>query len=432
MKRKKTILNFSGTAAKIAAKTAAKTAGILAAGVVTAAICGCSPDKVDYNKDLVTDEIVEENVTAEKLTGNTQALGLTGETAWNEVLTVENGVDRPVEITIAAAVVLPELEELPVVEVEILKQQPDYCEKLAAGLFGTYGTTGGEDPEQPVYTGQRDGADYLLWLSDPYEENIGEPISQSIHFCPKNAASVCPEAVGKADSYREHPSLTEEKYERLAGNACSLSVEEAEQLARDFLQELDLEYPVLSTTKPLLWGTAETAGTVEDWPACGYVFTFDYGMDGVSFTGTGSYSNATLGEQNEGQESLYSMDARAVLSVTDRGVIEMHAYNPVKTIDHSAAVELLPFETVQNIIREELLQHYENFRFTCLVPGKLQFTHMELIYFRMRDKEKAGHYSYVPAWRLSELYQTGEQEVSNNPVLINAIDGSVIDLYSEL
>lgn len=59
---------------------------------------------------------------------------------------------------------------------------------------------------------------------------------------------------------------------------------------------------------------------------------------------------------------------------------------------------------------------------------------MQLIYFRIRDEENPGVYSYVPAWRLASVSRLEiEPPVQiNAAVLINAIDGSEIDLFNEM
>jgi len=59
---------------------------------------------------------------------------------------------------------------------------------------------------------------------------------------------------------------------------------------------------------------------------------------------------------------------------------------------------------------------------------------LELIYLRMRDKEHEGYFSYVPVWRMADVWFRGGDgyaDVYTNPILINAIDGSVIDFYDE-
>ena len=59
---------------------------------------------------------------------------------------------------------------------------------------------------------------------------------------------------------------------------------------------------------------------------------------------------------------------------------------------------------------------------------------IELTYFRVQDKEKEGYYSYIPVWRICRQAKLGNEimeETVYNPVLINAIDGTIINLREE-
>ncbi len=113
----------------------------------------------------------------------------------------------------------------------------------------------------------------------------------------------------------------------------------------------------------------------------------------------------------------------------------MDAYNPIETTDMSAAVGLLPFQTIQDIMRDQLLNHIRKLRFYYYQNKKnVSFDEMALIYFRVRDKENQGTYSYVPAWRLGDRQSGSDSNMINveNPLLINALDGSWINLYEEM
>ena len=59
---------------------------------------------------------------------------------------------------------------------------------------------------------------------------------------------------------------------------------------------------------------------------------------------------------------------------------------------------------------------------------------MDLIYFRIRDEENPGAYSYVPAWRLASVQRDETEHFveCSEAVLVNAIDGSEIDLFHEM
>ncbi len=85
---------------------------------------------------------------------------------------------------------------------------------------------------------------------------------------------------------------------------------------------------------------------------------------------------------------------------------------------------------------EQLTNHLGIFRFSFLasIGSTVDLNEMELIYFRMRDRKNQGYYSYVPAWRLADVVRDVSGRITgiSNQVLINAIDGSVIDFYEEV
>ena len=57
------------------------------------------------------------------------------------------------------------------------------------------------------------------------------------------------------------------------------------------------------------------------------------------------------------------------------------------------------------------------------------YTDLELLYFRMENPDKVGEYLLVPAWRLEV---SGADYYRDNACVINAIDGSRIDILKEV
>lgn len=168
----------------------------------------------------------------------------------------------------------------------------------------------------------------------------------------------------------------------------------------------------------------------------GYIFYFDAGVDTVSFTqfGTQQTDRNFRKLKKESEEPQYFLKAQIEVYVNDKGVIGMRAYNPVETVSISEGVDLLSLDAVKGIIKDQVTNHYKDFRFKVGVSDSGKYVHfgrLELIYFRIRNKENAGNYSYIPVWRLSGGYDSDYPKYLENPVLINAIDGSVIDFYEE-
>lgn len=464
---------------------------LLCVGLVTSLamgfLTGCGNEKnVDYNIDGVKEEAQTENSNGKKSVSQ-----FANETSWNEVWTIEEGVEDPVQITIDAEVTIPDTEEMFVVEVKVPEFDVKFKEHTVKTLFqgndvyyndtehlpkqeleklyrenkewyenadtemareaarkhvqeyeelldnasDTY--TLADSYEVDEYIGEVNGITYELWVSDFYGETDWDINAQWFNFYAANTEEICPDEYEGYTNYMAHRYMTCDRYAGVGENECDISIEDGEKMARDLLQDLGLEYPVLAYAQPLIWGDSSlSAENIYDWPANGYVFTFEYGVDGVSFTGAGAgYDFMYMRNSKEDEVFQYSMTATAIVYVTDKGVINLHVYSPIETVDISESVELLPLNTIKEIMKEKITTEYEEFRFVYMMEAnELTFDHMELIYFRVRDTENSKQYSYVPAWRLTE--QVGDAVQNNlsirNPVVINAIDGTLIHVYDEM
>lgn len=460
---------------------------ILGIGLLT----GCQEEReVDYVIDDIREETqAEENST---ISGKTNVLQFADTAQWNEIWTMENEEGETVTVKTEADISIPESEYMSVVEVEVPEFNADYKERIARRIYGsetvyyhdfdhlpkkeleemyayyeewydsafdqevkdglkenmeeceaalenakdTYTQVERYDANQ--YVGKYNGNMFLLefHILNDVSMGMGKSYSQWINFYAMDNDTICPEAYDGYTSYMEHPYVNSEKYKDIAENECSLSEQEAEKMARQFLESLGMEYPVLAYSKPLLWGDDTlSSDNCYDCPANGYVFQYEYGLDNVSFPSYGDEweYDSRANYSGEDDEVQYSMCAQANIYVTEQGVIQMLVNNPVETTGVTERVELLPLDTIQEIMKEEIKTQYENDIVFIVTGNEVMFTNMELIYFRVSDKSNSGHYSYIPAWRLSG--QIGARELGNrsirNPVIINAIDGSVIHLYDE-
>lgn len=290
------------------------------------------------------------------------------------------------------------------------------------------------------YIGRYDGRLYNLSL----EELSGEKCRlKQIVFTPQSLQEVCPE------KYKDWENLacTSWVLGDHVENECRLSEEDARKEALLFIKNLGLDYPVFSYSRPLVWGNPEEILSLtsitesESWSVNGYVFSFDLGVDDISFVDFGTEDDYKhpwyYGSEwawlnvNIKEATQYSLNTRLEIYITDQGIVRMVANNPMEIIGVSEGVELLPLDTIKGILKEELEKNWKFFRIDFT---EISFDGMELIYFRVQDKENPGKYSYVPVWRLCNVIRDpiAHQIIVRNPVLINAIDGTVIDFYNEV
>ena len=267
----------------------------------------------------------------------------------------------------------------------------------------------------------------IAMISQPITDDtaLNEQETVTISLSPEDIYQVCPEEVsGLPDlCVFDADAAVDET------NECALTVEEADQLVKAALENMGFSNPVKSEIHALCW-----AGDMKDsedgdsgfqtYRTDGYSMQYVLGMDELSLTGFGA--EAQYSEYDK-SSLLYSMAAYAEVFVTDRGVITMHVHNPIEVTSMTEDVKLLPLEKIQKIICDELENDPEQFPFAG--QATVFFHSMELIYFRVRDDSREGYYSYIPAWRLCEKKQSGE--TYENVVVVNAIDGSIIDLAEE-
>lgn len=246
---------------------------------------------------------------------------------------------------------------------------------------------------------------------------------KEILFAVRDVYRFCPEEV------KEVENLNYKALERYSAveNQCKLSEEEAREQAERFINELKLEYSTYVYSEPLgWWNGKDTKRDEVDYVADGYVFIFDAGIDSVSFTRYGTQeTDQYFSDKKKGSEEIrYSMKARLEVYINDKGIIAMRAQNPIETIGVSEEVEMLPIKVIQEIVKEQIE----------LETSYFVRDRMELIYLRIRDKEHEGYFSYVPVWRLEDVWfhdGDGYAIAYANQLLINAIDGSVVNFYDE-
>lgn len=454
----------------------------LSATLTMGLLTGCGEEKnVDYT--------IEGTVQEEASQSNVGKSGLTqfeGEEKWEEAWTVETE-EAVTEIQVNAKIVVPKVEQMSVIEVEEPEFDEEYKEQVAKNLFDNeeiyYGhslvqyipkkdllelidtykelvaTTSGAEKEmwqetlkayeaaldtaketytkverytENEYTGMYEGLLYDLSFEESPEDYYNRRQRQIVWEA-KSLYEVCPEKFKKLKILECSPWMLGDLLE----NQCQMSEEEALKEAKAFVERLGLDYSVNSDIRPLAWGTVPENLSLsiekepENWGLNGYVISFDLGVDDISFVNFGieeDYTNFMYSDESE--ESQYSFHARLQVYITDRGVIRMIADNPMEITGVSEGVELLPLDTMKSIIKEAVNEQCDTFIYPYVDK---YFDGMELIYFRVRDKENSGKYSYVPAWRFASVTKnTVQNRISIlNPVLVNAIDGSVIDFYDE-
>lgn len=210
-----------------------------------------------------------------------------------------------------------------------------------------------------------------------------------------------------------------------ADNECPLSREDAREIADRFIGNSGLPDLVCSKEENLMWSgwnESDGEGAVDREHIYGYCFSYEFGVNGMSFMDFGD-EWCYLGSVWSLPDDYYSLGSHCLVEVTDDGVIGMTLYYPLVVKKVTENVELMPMETIQQIMKNEATEHTDLYDFNTYRYSNA----MDLIYFRVRDREDSDSYSYIPAWRLSQMGSS-----CFHPILVNAIDGSVIYVKDEL
>lgn len=225
-------------------------------------------------------------------------------------------------------------------------------------------------------------------------------------------------------------------------NRCEMSKKEAEAYAQRYLGMVGVPSAVCTDIGDLYWMGEERDDANHTFSQIyipdGYQIKFTVGIDDVSLESFGTEETYKEASSMSGLKfNAYSMKTEVIMQISDKGLLSMTVYNPIQICNITSNVELLSLDNIYEIIRAEMTQNARDYGTNSTLRNSKLFNELELIYFRVANKEKENHYSYIPVWRLGVISTgqnySGEQVKDiGKEVLVNAIDGSVIHLLDEL
>ena len=271
------------------------------------------------------------------------------------------------------------------------------------------------------FVGEREGIKYILQCDT--DEGTGQGIT--IDLSPANDDEVKPDRMKGKGGY---------SYQGEAGkeleNGCKMKKEDAEKLAREFLQKVGFTDLVKEEESALMWNVWNDPNAVREDPdesfAHGWEFHYAPGVDEVSFPSFGieaEYQTVAGDVTYKG----YPLNCNIQVDVTDKGVIHVTWFNPVEVVSVTSGVKLLPIDNIKNIIKEDIgvLAEYLSGKgfFIGMDEPIINFNRMDLIYYRVSDPKDKERFTYVPAWKL----RRNTNDMMPFSFVINAMDGSVVD-----
>lgn len=382
-------------------------------------LTGCQPTTVDYT---INDSEGTQSLEASGVSFLEQ---FSGASQWTETFSVAKTNGEVLQIQIDASITVPDIENMGVVEVKWMRLDAGYKEQMLqklcpdSELYTCRDINGEADLENydiPVtdyevnnYRGERDGFTYYISFSDNIRNEFVEEEHKStgISFH-SEYKELLPNLEGdffylpQGAIYDPKGPVEVESME----NKCELSREEAKERAEAFLDEIGITDYVYNASTPAVWTVYEIDAAdpeqLKPLPDVEAGYTFYYGQEWQNIVEDHSLFYANIN-----------------ITVTDAGVAQMQTKSLFEMVSLTENVELLPLETIQRIMRNEMIENPDiYFKY---VDNNVGCVHMELQYYRLKDEKREDYYSYIPVWELS-----GNGSRWSGCVRVNAIDGSII------
>lgn len=376
-----------------------KLRSILVAGLgIVVLLSGCDREKNPQTTELPTETKQETEALS------TDIAQYRDEKAWKEDVTITNANGDEVELLIRARVIVPEnVDEMSVIEVSVPELDTDYVREIISKTFGNAGVTyhTGMPVDEKLrgeeFNGNYQGEEWKLTVSSSLMEETKQG-SQYLSF------------------HRIKGSLNYNTIHKSnVVNESSLSQKEAVELAQNFIRQFGLEYQEVGKIDNIRW----TSDKKDLGNPNGYAINFH-----TVATDESEQNYSFLGYDRMKQ---YSMENIATVCIEDDKVIGMSISNPLKIESVVRGVNLLPLDTIKEIMLDELVNHTDE---CWKIEGNdrdgMIMNKLELIYFRMPDQKAKGRFTYIPAWRLSKT--ASAQDQVSHPIVVNAIDGSFINI----
>lgn len=428
--------------------------------IVIISLTGCSGKKVDYG-----------NESESKETKNMSALAdIKADSDWKENFTIQTGNGEKT-VYINANIVVPDFDNMSVVEVENVKIDADYKKRFLDLYFG-----GNEyyyhDPDhytvdelnEVIEDWQKTQDDtHSEWLEQQLAEYRDKLETAKTTYIVAKDLENCEVFAGykgdvfcevEFEAHKVHayawyqsgtdygpPSLRNEDYDTITqtfqdddlkdkadetSNEGSKSAASAKKEAGNFLSKLGMQDLVERGECECGWIGFNNSEEGNDYQTAtwGYIYSYATGIDGITFKdGLDRDTYLSVYETNDSDTDDVTLPDSTLLTVTDDGIIDVQLEYPVNVTQIYKDVELISLKNIEQIIKAEITENPDKYDTTS------SFNKLQLGYLKIRSDSEPGKYSYVPAWALSRMVDYSSER---NAIFVNAIDGTIIDLENSL
>ena len=419
--------------------------------IVIISLTGCSGKKVDYG-----------NESESKETKNMSALAdIRADSGWNENFTIQTGNGEKT-VYVNANIVVPDFDNMSVVEVENVKIDADYKKRFLDLYFG-----GNEyyyhDPDhytvdelnEVIEDWQKTQDEtHSEWLEQRLAEYRDKLETAKTTYTVAKDLENCEVFAGykgdvfcevdfeahKVHAYALHQSGTED-YDTITqtfqdddlkdkadetSNEGSKSAASAKKEAGDFLSKLGMQDLVERGECECSWIGFNNSEEGNDYQTAvwGYIYSYATGIDGITFKDGFDMDTYLSGyEAIDSDIDDVTLPDSTLLTVTDDGIIDVQMEYPVNVTQIYKDVELISLKNIEQIIKAEITENPDKYDIAS------SFNKLQLSYLKIRSDSEQGKYSYVPAWALSRLVDYSNEQ---NAIFVNAIDGTIINLENSL
>lgn len=219
-------------------------------------------------------------------------------------------------------------------------------------------------------------------------------------------------------SYYEGPPIDELE----GNNLCKMTPEEAVVYAEDIMGRCGITELVQSDILALEWRSYDYSTVPEgivNIQYDGYIVTYTRAVNGTPvYQGSlNSVENIAAGDANPAEEFR--------VYVNDNGLIQAYWHiGFLETGEEERNVELLSWEEMVAAANAHIGEYYAQYP---TLYNSITFNDVCLTYYPVADEEKKNCYKYIPVWIFAQ-YETPESASPYQLVVMNAMDGTVIDL----
>jgi hypothetical protein len=217
-------------------------------------------------------------------------------------------------------------------------------------------------------------------------------------------------------------------YDDSIPNECTLSKDDAAELAKQFLDDCGIDDVIQTNISDLLWEYYDSSYEVVSTAYDGYIVTFER-----SINGTAPYSADLSMVDTLEDESVWSNTETFTLNIDDSGVISASCYPLLKaTGEEEKNVSLLTWDEILKSLNENLPTYYAEHTTSY---SDITFNDVRLTYYKIPDASTEDAYTYTPVWIFAEAEKYDGEYDYDYPVqavMVNAMDGSIIELTDVL